>query len=482
MSDDTLERAPRIRWWHRPHLAFAAIALLGGTAFIVMNPPFWGNDTVSQYSRAYQISHGHLLPQEIEWFGKGESYGGTIPMSVQDVIAVAGEDISQHDPEPAPLASRGDEYDELLGASYDDDERQVVWFTNTAQYSPVPYLPAAAVSLAAELLGAPVGLALLGMALACLISYVLPITLALRSLGAGPTAWVMTGVALIPPALLQASGITADAMTNGFVIAFAALFAKGALLRERLTRFDTALLLLAVVIMPLGKPTYILLSAMVFLIPRERWSVPRWLVPGAFALSTALWATWTVIVRDLPSVNAFYRADYETSEFGTGPMIQDTLNDPLHFVGNLARTFFYRENFLFLDLIGGSGVRVPSIVMLVTAIVLTIAALNLPRFTTTKVTRWSLVAVSVISTLGLFATLYVSFTPVGYHVIDGVQGRYFFALWPFFILTLLAWCPLRLEPGPRTAVIVPRLLVSALSVGIALTLVKFYGVVWGTPW
>ncbi len=458
---------------------FLATSMIAGVLFILMNPPFWGNDGLSQYSRAYQVSHGQFLPQEIEWGGKGESYGGSIPAPVWQLYTHAATDLGANPSEPAAMILEPERYAELGSATYRSDESNLIWFTNTAAYSPVPYLPAAVASLIAEVGGSSVDTALRGMAMASLLAYVLPVFGALVIVRASRSRWLLLVLALLPPALLQSATITADALTNGVALLFAALMMRVSLERRALTGVQTALLYASVVLLPLGKPSYMVLVLLVIAAPRTLLRGPGWLRWVALSLSAAAWGTWTLATRGISDVLAFYRADYEQRDFGMTPMIEQTLGDPLGFVANAIRTLFYRDNFFFLDLIGSSNIRVPSTAMLAMTVVIVIAVGLLPRFNLAA--RWSKriwIGASVISVLAIFGTLYVSFTPVGFYLIDGVQGRYFFPLWPVLLLTIAAFLPLRWQStagsDSRVGVVVGSVAVAA----VAVTLAKFWYVVW----
>lgn len=459
-------------------VVFALVSLVVGTLFVLVNPPFWGNDGLSQYARAFQISHGQLLPQQIEWGGKGDSYGGEIPSSVWGLYGHAATDLGANPDEPGRWILEPEEYERLGGERYADPQRNLIWFSNTAAYSPVPYIPAVSASWIAEGANLSVTSALRLMALFSLFAYIVPVVGALWVLRRSKMRWLFLGLALLPPALLQSATITADAFTNGLAFLFTALLAKTMLEKQGLGRVETTLLYLSAIALPLGKPSYLLLAALLAFASVRRLRGRAWLKWGSLAVSAVAWTAWFLATRGIGDVLAFYRSDYETREFGTTPMILHTLGDPLGFLGNVARTFVYRDNFFFLDLIGSSNVRVPSSAMLVAVIGVVLAIGWLPRFSVGRRTRWGWVAVSVISVLGLFGTLYVTFTPVGFYLIDGVQGRYFFPLWPLLALTIALFFPLRWQDGPRSERVLTRTVCTIAVVTPVLALFKFWYVVW----
>jgi hypothetical protein len=461
---------------------FAAFAIAAGVIFIMISPPFWGNDGMSQFGRAYQVSQGDLLPVPIEWGDADGAYGGRIPTTAWHLYEHAVADLQDNPPEPAPLISEPAEYDRLASAPYRTAEKTTVWFTNTAAYSPVPYLPAALGSAIAEAAGMSLGTALTLMALACLLAYVVPVAAGLFALRGSRLQWVVFVVALLPPALLQASTLSADSLTSGLAIAFFAIVAKAALLQRPLARWELVLLAATVVLLPLCKPTYVLLTVLVLFLPssvfhsRMGAAAAKW-VP--FGLGVVAWAAWTTVSAPTSSTLAFYRSDYAESRFGLLPQLAWTFAHPVEFLEALARTFFYRDNWYFLDLIGSSGMRVPSLAALLGILALVLAAGTSEALRPSRSQRIALISVAAMSVVAVFATLYASFTPVGYYLVDGIQGRYFFPLLPYIVGALLLLFPLRFAIDDRGAVRVQVAVIAMMGAGLLGTLVKYYFVTWG---
>ncbi|MGY2060250.1 DUF2142 domain-containing protein, partial [Nocardia gipuzkoensis] len=81
----------------------------------------------------------------------------------------------------------------------------------------------------------------------------------------------------------------------------------------------------------------------------------------------------------------------------------------------------------------------------------------------------------------IYVTLYMSFTPVDYYLIDGVQGRYFVPLAVVGLAVVLRWMPLRLSdvrgmtPSRGPAITV----VAATVVALAAAVLKYHFLVWG---
>ena len=85
----------------------------------------------------------------------------------------------------------------------------------------------------------------------------------------------------------------------------------------------------------------------------------------------------------------------------------------------------------------------------------------------------------VVGVATVFGVLYLGFSPVGYYVVDGVQGRYFL---PFVLLVLgvaLRTIPLRWHlPSPRAQHRCAVAVAALMAVTLVLAATKYYYVVW----
>ena len=92
-----------------------------------------------------------------------------------------------------------------------------------------------------------------------------------------------------------------------------------------------------------------------------------------------------------------------------------------------------------------------------------------------------MVLVVLLSVGMIFGTLYLSFSPVGFYIIDGVQGRYFLPLAFVGFAVLLRWIPLRVTGADgRVAARGPAIAITLLTVGsLTAAILKYSYVVWG---
>lgn len=433
-------------------IVFTLLAVVFGAIFSVLTPAFWGHDELTQFGRAYQVSDGGFLPTEID-DDRGVSYGGTVPATIHRAMNLAFDDYTNNPPEPAPMVQDESKYDAVLSAPVEGPD-ETVWFTNTAAYSPVPYIPAALGIKIAQGLNLDVGGLNLLTRLAGLAAYVVVVAFGLRALRHHRIQWLAFTVALLPIAAFQAGTITADTLTNAVALLMSALIVKGLFLGVQLNKVETGALLASVIALPLCKPTYVLLAMLVLVIPTANLALGRrlrWLPALFTAVGVALFLAWTKISSPTTEGMGLMRTQQYWHSVVPGDQMKGVLQHPFHFLEVAFDSVMRRDQEWFTEFFGKLGfayVTVPalSIVACIVALVLSFGIAE--RFDASH-RRVAIVAVAVVASIAMiYGTLYLSFTPVGYFIIDGVQGRYFVPLAIVAAAVLLRWIPLRFQADP----------------------------------
>ncbi|MEU8895044.1 DUF2142 domain-containing protein [Nocardia sp. NPDC048505] len=472
-------------------VVFAVLVTIFGAAFAVSTPPFWGHDEITQFGRAYQVAHGGFLPERIE-DRRGVSYGGDVPVSITELMGYALTDYTTNPQEPDPMVYDPADYDRFKRAAI-STEVEPVWFTNTAAYSPVPYLPAALGIRVAELLDLNVGGMIMATRLAGLAVYLALVGFGLWALRARRVQWLVLAVALLPIAVFQAGTVTADTMTNALAIMVSALLVKALFLGDRLGRAETAALLAAAILLPLSKPTYVLLALLLVLIPVRRFAFgseepKRWqrIVPIAFAgVGAICFAIWTKIAGPTTEGMGLMRPEHQWKSVRPGDQLSGILGDPIGFVDVFGDSIAYRDQRWFIQFFGELGfayIDVPALSIVACLLAFAVALGIADRMTASDRWRTWVVALTVAASVAMiYVTLYMSFTPVDYYIIDGVQGRYFVPLAIVAFGVLLRWMPLRLtDTEGRTPTFGPAITIAAAStVGLVAALAKYHAIVWG---
>lgn len=477
-------------------IAFVVLAAIFGAVFSIITPPFWGHDEITQFGRAYQVAHGGFLPTEID-DERGVAYGHVVPVEIDDLMGYAMGDYRENPDEPGAMVADPMVYERMRAAEVGDEQR-TLWFTNTAAYSPVAYVPAAVGIRAGEALGLDVGGMVLLTRLAGLLSYLLVVGFALYALRAYRIQWLAFTVAVLPIAIFQAGTVTADTMTNALALLVSALLVKGLFLGREYSRAETLAYLAATLLLPLSKPTYILLAMLIVLVPVRRFAFFgkvadsgfdwRRLVPWAFAgVGGASFLAWTAVAAPTGEGMGLMRPQHQWYTVQPDEQLGEILGDPIGFLEVFRDSLIYRDQLWFTQFFGELGfayIEVPATAVLGCLLALAVGVGIGDRMDATSATRWrtTLIALTIAAGVAMiYVTLYMSFTPVGYYIIDGVQGRYFVPLALLAFAALLRWMPLRLSDAQgRTPVVGPSIVVvSATTVALVATVVKYHTIVWG---
>lgn len=427
-------------------VAFILIAGFFGAIFAWITPPFWGHDEITQYGRAYQVSQGGWLPNEIpeDRVPGMRSWGGQVPAEVQAVMDAAFNDYSTDLPEPASEVDDPLLYPNLLDAPVSGGMSDV-WFTNTAAYSPVPYIPQAASLAVTQAVDGNTGALVYAPRVAGLLTYLAIVGLAVHALRGTRFSWVVVAVGLLPIAVFQAGTTTADTVTNALALLLSTLVVKAVFLRRPLTGLETGALLASMVALPLSKPTYVLLPLLALLITptmtalsRGREASPQkgqiwWRAASIGALVAGLsgFALWTSISGETTEGMGYMRPPEQWDSVRPGDQMNGILKDPIGFVGTFVESWA-RRDLLWLDQffgeLGFSYVKAPGATQVFAFLALVLAVLGAERLRARLTPTIVTAAVALASSGMIFGTLYLSFSPVDFYIIDGVQGRYFVPL------------------------------------------------------
>ena len=189
---------------HLPHRFVFFFGLLFGGSLVFLSPPYSAPDELAHFYRAYHCSQGKLYARK-----QDGNAGDVLPVSLTETY-VAIADRAGNDEE---FEISWAKIEKALGIPLDPQRQQFISFSNTALFSPVPYLPQSLAICVARLWG-PAPLAMLYLArTANLIVYLLLAAAAVRL--APIHKWTLALVALVPMSIYLAASLSADAMTLG---------------------------------------------------------------------------------------------------------------------------------------------------------------------------------------------------------------------------------------------------------------------------
>ncbi|MGH8882432.1 MAG: DUF2142 domain-containing protein, partial [Stackebrandtia sp.] len=383
-----------------------------GLVFAVMSPPFWGHDELTQFGRAYQVAHGGFTPTEIE-DSRGVAYGGEVPAAMEALMGYAHHDYSNNPGEPYPRVADPGAYQRLSDAPITDD-KETVWFTNTAAYSAVPYLPHAVGIHIAELVDADAGTMSRLTRLSGLAAYLLVVGFALWALRGHRIQWLAFTVAVLPIAVFQAGTITADTLTNALALLVSALLVKGLFLGDRLGRTETVAVMASAILLPLCKPTYILLAMLVVLIPAQRMGLTgprRWITWVCAALGALGFAVWMKIAAPTGEGTSLMRPREQWYTIDTGEQLMGIVTDPFGFLRTFWESILRRDQEWFTEFFGELGfayVDVPATATVACLLAFAVSIGAAERFTDPDFRRTLIVALTMAASVAMiYVTLFM---------------------------------------------------------------------------
>lgn len=467
------DRAPEHA--HRPGLRprgvvalFAGLSLLFGAVFAAMVPSAWGPDESSHFKRAYQVSQGGFAPERLPDDGPYPVYGGSVPAAAAQLMAEHGGPPRTKERNSDPLFVPSPEREQALAAPLGGEHVQTS-FANTAAYSPVPYLPAALgarIGAAADL---GVGTTWALMRALQVLSYTAVVAVGLWALRHTRFLWVGFCVALVPTALYQSAVISADSVTNAVVFTFVALVLRATVLNraeEPLTRFELAAVLGGAAVLPLMKPTYVILSLLLLAVPLRRYPLPRradgrpvaaaLVLSGCLLLTLLGFAVWMSLAAGTTEAMGILRGPEERHTVRPDDQLAFVLSEPVAVLGVAARTVLTLDWQYAAGVVGqmgygpGGNINGPFVGAVCWLVAVGAAFLHGPRGRAPRrVVAW-FAAVLLLNVAAIFGTLYLSFAPVQSGIVNGVQGRYFVPLALLLLGTLVPLVGPRLPAGPQT--------------------------------
>jgi len=416
------------------------VILLGGifgllSAFIT--PPMQAPDETEHFYRAYQISEGRVVPTKIDEPPPSGTTGGYLPTAL--AVAEQFEPLKHH-PE-RQFGSPIENLRRLARVEIRNDDRSFFAFSNTAAYSPVPYLPQAFGIWFGRFFDRSPLLLAYAARIANLAAWLGLIAAAVRTTPVLP--WAFVGLALTPMSLFLAASASGDAVTNGLCWLFIAqclhltcdtstapssrdaarLAGVGFLVSLVKVPYQGLWLFLAVFSLSSGQSS-----------GRSR---------SAFWLCTILMAVgflgWMLVVRGTFS-------PYDPS-FRPGDQLRFIASHPEALwwgtFGYLQPRFLWRTLEQFVGVLGWLDTRFPVWFTLLHLVTLAgVAAGEVIPLEAAALRRLRLVAASVgvvLCWLVCFVVL-VAGTSVGQRQMF-VQGRYFLPIAPLLLVSLAGWLP-----------------------------------------
>jgi len=409
----------------KPEVIFVLCSLILGSILILsVGTNQIGFDEYTHATRAYEVSFGSTI----------ETTESAMRMRANDLPFF-------HNQEERKLVE-----------AYEDVNNDFSWADISTQsrfvtYSDRSYLPISIFIKIGRALGMPFAWNMMFGKLGNLLFYTLLCYLAIKFAKSGKG--IIALLALLPNALFAAGGFTYDGVVNGGLL-LAVVLTTNLMLEEekKITWIQILLVLGAYITGSTAKPIYIVMALMLVFFSQKRFEnrIQTWGFRVAVVVMIGL-LMYTVFFPPVSTSanyelvgNLAYAGDKRNQGTSVLGQIQYMIQNPITYTGLLVSSMFgnlvrHVSGSLPFFNYGYLG-NLTGVYTVIGEILLVVGCVFAPEEEKNGVIGMKYKILNIIMILGLSAiiwtSMYVSYTPVGNDVIEGVQARYFMPLFlPF---------------------------------------------------
>jgi uncharacterized membrane protein len=409
-----------------PERAFLIIILTCGTLFTFSEPrAFTSWDEHIHYKRADELSLKDIFPKTVKDIYANTNY---VPYSFSASVQKQIDDHFDHDykkPTKSNKSSGDDSNDIDLGSAF-------TFFTR------ISYLPSGLAIFAGRTLHVPRHVVFMFGQWVSLLVFSTTVFLAIRRLESGKM--IAASVALLPTSVFLASNYSYDPWVTGFII-LGLTYLFGALRHpdRKISTTESIIMIGTLLIGCAPKAIYFPILLLLFFVRRSQFDTEKGF--RTFRIASAVGLFFVIASFVFPFFSD--TSDFSDNRGGDGVdamgQVRFILSDPIAYAGTL---FNFLKIYLhplsatgyttFLAYLGST--KGFGIILAVIALV-TVTDRNENDRKISTVVRLSIIGILLIIA-GLISTaMYVSFTPVGSPIINGVQPRYLLPLlFPFLFV------------------------------------------------
>jgi uncharacterized membrane protein len=454
----------------QPQNILIAAAILVGVPMAVLTPPSMGFDECEHYWRVSSIVHGGIVSENVGH----DIYGGALSKNEAYICNTVKTEMQ--------FNGRFGTFPWWSGNSVSDGVKSdqsadVYWgFSNTAVYNPLNYLAHIMANLFVGSFTSNVKIQFLAMRLAGLALFTTVMFFVIKT--NKKFKWLFLTLALFPPIFVLATAITADTMTLVVCFAFLAKLLDSLFDAGKVAKKDIIWLRALTICLGLIKPPYILLVGLLVLLPvlKTDFRSVRKLRPLILSCFTAvsLFLLWYKLVANINTGLYFGRATDPSAQLGF------ILECPLRYVRLLFESFvfprFLSTDVYWVDVANRNQehtitLSVVSVILLAIGVFIGSSAMKFAKIRQNVTFRLICFVMFGVVATAVNTVLWLQFTLPGASYIEGLQTRYYFALFPL----LVAFAPtVRLDETDKTKtymvvalaqmVVLVALLVFAISI------------------
>lgn len=413
-------------WIHRPENIFLIISLLVGSFLVILTPIGAGFDEDTHVARIWEMSNFEFIPNR--FLGEGPHFPQAfyeLSYRQTDIIRPVGMNFYQEN------------------ANLKIDWDNMINHQTRSIYFPLLYLPQAFImGVLGRILNTPILVIYFALRLSYLVLYVLLTYLAIKIIPFGK--YILCGLALAPMALIQASIVSVDAISNGVsFLFFAWVFSIRDKKDQTISKKEILVTWLMVALLAIIKINSLILLFLLFLIPRNFFQNRKtylkfWII--AIMIVVILCGGWNVLTIVKPSGETgegnFSLINAQSTILGDLPTIINSLGEDLKIHGSQ----YIRE---WIGVFGYGYWNLPGFVYIFYPILL-IILLCIESSTDILNGRQRILMIFLfgIGALFIFAIFQIIATPSDNYIVSGVQGRYFIPLSPLLFFALISSQPI----------------------------------------
>ncbi|HUD06063.1 MAG TPA: DUF2142 domain-containing protein [Candidatus Saccharimonadales bacterium] len=461
----------------QPHGMFVIIALVFGLVFVRIVPPFWGIDELTHFNRVYQLSTGQLEEHKVDG-----GYSSKLPANLLALEGYVYLDLTDGKPGP----NRGEVDSVAVYNTYTDQhfsKAKQNYFVSGV-YSPLAYTGPVIGTTLSRILDFDIGQTILMARLFTLLLYIGIVYIALRILRGTKTVWLVFVVALLPMTLFQASIVNVDSMAISLGLLLFSMVIYFWQRDKKLTRLEFILLLLVATVLSLTKPNYLLLSFAAAFLPARNFGANMALRARTILVAIPLIAcgVWEILTRHLSESGLAQELGAAAKHVKPFAQTKFILIHPLQMIYYTAESAYKNDWFSqTFGLLGWNYVLIPTAIIGLLFVTLCMVSLydKDPKEKHAGMNRLQpkvLLGLGALVSLSILYVFYATYSVVGSHTINGVQGRYFIPALPFIFYGLAKLVPMRVLMTEKTVrVLVPCISIFALIVSAAVYFRVTYG-------
>jgi len=418
----------------KPQKIFLFTAIFWGTISVFITPPFQVPDEPAHFFRAYQIASGNFFPVT-----QNNMVGGIIPLSIIKTV-----DFFVKIPFHTEQKTDFEKIKKSLALSLNPKVTSFTFFPNTATYAPVLYVPQSfAISIGKCFNTTPL-LILYAARIFTLVSWTILIYLAIVLTPV--YKYLFTLLALTPMSVFQAASMSPDSLTIGAAFLFIAVIFRLSFNADKgLKKLDLLYLIVLLIFLTLSRYAYCFLYLLFFLIPvRKADSLKHYLLAAMLLL---IITCITLLIGGSFVKHIYESIDPSMSFYGNPAkkvqpylQIQFILTHITCYFKTLFVTFWTYKFFIhsFIGKLGWLDTPLPlTYVLMASFTLIFISVCEFSQYVVISIRQKLIMLTSICSVIVVISLLlYLSWSPVGSSIIEGIQGRYFIPIAPL-VFTLL---------------------------------------------